>query len=74
MITARILWGLLATMAGLALGAALVIFAPSFAERMDANPGFAPRYAYGLIWTGLTSLALVGGGLAAIFGRPRNPN
>ena len=71
----RLLGGLIAISAGVALCAALVIFAPSLAERMDASPGlFAKRFGAGMLWAGLISLTLIGGGLAAIFSRSRNSN
>jgi hypothetical protein len=41
---------------------------------MNTNASLAKRYSEGLIWAGLVSVALIGGGVAAIFVRPPNSN
>jgi hypothetical protein len=71
----RLFGGLIAIVAGIALGLTELIFAPSLAARMDAHPGyFAERFGTAMVWTAAISLALVGGGLAAMLVRRRNSN
>jgi len=70
----RLVGGLLAIGAGLALAVTELMFAPALVKRMNADPALLETYGAGMMWVALISLGLIGGGIAAIFLKSRNSN
>ena len=68
----RALRSSIAIVAGIALGAIELVFAPSLVARMNADPFLAKTVGAGMVWAAAVSIILVGGGIAAIFVRSRN--